>query len=191
MTSAKKDLKNRIRGWFPKEPGLPGNRMKAAKAWNPPKAMRVVIMVGILALMVIGVATGFITFLVPLSDSESFLVRRVIGLLPVLVGTAVVAIIIYTRRRPREDSAVGQILRRTIIGWRVRTIYPVCFGLAAGFMLSAAVVSLLGQPLPITYSLPLFFAFIGVGAVIGEWIGRKVDYRWPIWAQKDWEADEK
>jgi hypothetical protein len=77
-----------------------------------------------------------------------------------------------------------------LIGWRVRAIYPIGFGLATGFLLSVVVVLILGQPLPRTYSLPLFFGFCGIGAVIDDWIGKKVGYRWPIWAQKDWATDE-
>jgi hypothetical protein len=187
--------KNRLKivdlGWFPKEPGLAGNRIKAAKT-GPPKVVRVAIMVGILALMTVAA----VTFLVPFM-AESFLNRTIVWMVRILAVTMLVAALVYYKRRGhrgrlgREDSVTGEILKRALIGWRVRAIYPIGFGLATGFMLSAAVVLILGQPLPRIYSLPLFFVFCGVGAVIGEWIGKKVDYRWPIWAQKDWEADEK
>jgi len=56
-------------------------------------------------------------------------------------------------------------------------------------LLSVAVVLVMGQPLPSAYSLLFFFAFTGVGAVIGDLIGKQVDYRWSIWAQKN-EGDE-
>ncbi len=179
-----KELEKRVRGWFPKEPSTPSSKI-AAKVSNPPKTVRIGIMVAILALMVVVTAT----FLVPFMAE----VRAVIWVIRVLYLTMIVVAIVYYRRHGRigrEDSASGQILQRVIIGWRVRAIYPIGFGLGTGFMLSAAVVLILGQPLPSTYSLLLFFAFIGIGAVIGEWIGKKVGYRWPIWAQKDWEADE-
>ena len=144
--------------------------------------------VGVLALMVVLA----VMFLVPFM-AESYLNQTIVRVFRLLAFGALVGIALYLKRRGRlgrEASPTGQVLRRMLIGWRVSVIYPITFGLGTGFLLSAVVVLVLGQPLPRTYSLPLFFAFCGVGAVIGELIGRKVDYRWPIWAQKDWEADE-
>ena len=182
--NAIKSIENRIRGWFPKEPSVPSSKI-AAKVFNPPKAVRIGIMVTILALMVIVTAMFFVPFMAE--------VRVIIWVIRVLMLTGIVAVlVVYYKRHGRigrEDSASGQILRRVLIGWRVRAKYPISFGLGTGFMLSAAVVLILGQPLPITYSLLLFFAFIGIGAVIGDLIGKKVDYRWPIWAPGDVEAE--
>jgi len=152
-------------------------------------ARNLAIIIGSLALMVVAV----VMFLVPFM-AESYLNQVIVRLFWLVPAVALVGIAVYLKRRGRlgRDAPVsGQILRRMLIGWRVRAIYPIGFGSATGFMLSGIVVFLLGQPLPRTYSIPLFFAFCGVGAVIGELIGKKVDYRWPIWAQKDWAADEK
>jgi lipid-binding SYLF domain-containing protein len=64
----------------------------------------------------------------------------------------------YYKSRPKESRAV----------------FVICSGLAAGFMISGLVVGLLGQPLPRTYSLLLFFALIGVGAFVGDKVGKKL-----------------
>ena len=90
-------------------------------------------------------------------------------------------IAVYLKRRGRPDDSKSQLLVQIMYKkYRSRAIYMILFGLATGFMLSGLATGLLGQPLPIHYSLLLFFAFIGVGAVIGDWIGKKRDYRWPL-----------
>jgi hypothetical protein len=45
--NVKKNLENRIRGWFPKEPNIPSNKI-AAKASNLPKAIRIGVMFALL-----------------------------------------------------------------------------------------------------------------------------------------------
>ena len=64
----------------------------------------------------------------------------------------------YYERRPKESRAV----------------FVVCFALASGFMIIGMVGVLLGRPLPSLHSFLLFLALIGVGAYIGDKVGKKL-----------------
>jgi len=55
-----------------------------------------------------------------------------------------------------------------------RVVFVVCFSLASGFMIIGMVGILLGRPLPYPHSFLLFLALIGVGAYIGDKVGRKL-----------------
>ena len=120
-----------------------------------PKVLRFVVVLAILALIVAAVIIFFIPFL-----AENSLNRLIVAMLIALV--AVVSYRAYGRdyykSRPKES----------------RVVFMICFGLATGFMLSGLVVGILGQPLPRTYSLLLFFAFIGVGAFVGDKVRGKL-----------------
>ena len=122
-------------------------------------------MFAILALIIAAVIMFFIPVL-----AENSLIHLIVAVLITLV--AIVSYRAYGRdyykNRPKES----------------RFVFMICFGLATGFMLSGLVVGLLGQPLPIHYSLPLFFAFIGVGAFIGDWIGKKRNYQFPSFHER-------
>jgi MFS family permease len=152
----KKYLKNRIRVWLPKEPNRPSSKVKVAEA--PTKAFKVlwyVLVFAVLTLIVASVIIFFIPFLV-----ENSVNRLIVA---VLYALAAIAFYIaygrdYYKSRPKESRAV----------------FVICSGLAAGFMISGLVVGLLGQPLPRTYSLLLFFALIGVGAFVGDKVGKKL-----------------
>jgi len=172
----KKHLERFIRGWLPKEPQAPSYKVKMAK--EPTKAFKVlwyVIVFAILALMITAVIVFFIPFY-----AESLLNRTIVLVFRVLVLTALVVLAVYFKRRGRNDNKAQPISQFFYKKYRSRAIYMICFGLATGFMLSGLVVFLLGQPLPINYSLPLFFAFTGVGAFIGDWIGKKRNYQFPL-----------
>jgi len=172
----KKDLENRVRGWIPKEPKVPISKIKAAKISSPPKVMRIAIMVGILVLMIVAA----VMFLVPFM-AESYLNHAIVRLFWLVSVVALVGIAIYLKRRGPRDGSKSQLFVEFMYKkYRSRPVYLVIFGLVFGFMLSGLAVAILGQPLPVHYSVPLFFAFIGVGAVIGDLIGRKLDYRWPL-----------
>ena len=174
--ATKKKFASLFRGWIPTELNLPSNRVKAAKG-SAPKAVRVVIMVGVLALMTFLA----VTFLVPFM-AESSINNAIVWAVRLLAVGALVGLAVYLKRRGNypEDSKSQLFVEMMFKKYRSRPIYLVLFGLAFGFMLSGLVVAMLGQPLPVHYSVPLFFVFIGVGAVIGDLIGRKVNYRWPL-----------
>ena len=174
--ATKKKFASLFRGWIPKELNLPSNRVKAAKG-SAPKAVRVVIMVGVLALMTFLA----VTFLVPFM-AESSINNAIVWAVRLLAVGALVGLAVYLKRRGNypEDSKSQLFVEMMFKKYRSRPIYLVLFGLAFGFMLSGLVVAILGQPLPVHHSVPLFFVFIGVGAVIGDLIGRKVNYRWPL-----------
>lgn len=55
-----------------------------------------------------------------------------------------------------------------------RGVFVVCFSLASGFMIIGMVGILLGRPLLYPHSFLLFLALIGVGAFIGDKLGRKL-----------------
>jgi hypothetical protein len=175
--TVRKSLEERIHGWFPKQPNLPSNNVKAAEA--PTKAFKILwyaVVLAILTLIIAAVIIFYIPFMV-----ESFVNRTIALMVWFIALTAIIVYLTRTRdnykRRPNYHSTVNSLLYRK---YRSRAIFLISFGLATGFMLSGLVVGLLGQPLPRTYSLLLFFAFIGVGAFIGDWIGRKRNYQFPL-----------
>ena len=110
------------------------------------------------------------------------LVNRTVALTVVFI--AMTGVVIYLtrarsdyKRQPDYHSTLNSLFYKK---YRSRATFMICFGLASGFILSGLVVGILGQPLPIHYSLSLFFAFIAVGACIGDWVGKKRDYQFPL-----------
>jgi drug/metabolite transporter (DMT)-like permease len=143
-------LEKRIRGWLPKEPNLPRNKVKMAEA--PTKAFKVlwyVVVFAILALIVVAVIIFYIPFL-----AES-LVNRTI----VLVIYAMVAFALYRaygrdyyKRHPRE--------RR----FRIMLVSGALTALTAMILLSVILA-----PKPYLPYLWIPFILLGVvGAFIGD-----------------------
>jgi predicted MFS family arabinose efflux permease len=156
MSDVKRALENRIRGWLPKEPSRQNPQMKAAADSSRAfKLLWYAIVFVFLALIIAAVIMFYIPFL-----AEGFVNRTL-----ALVIYGMVAFVFYRaygrdyyKRHPKESRAV----------------FVACSGFASGFMISALLVALLGQPLPRTYSLLLFFGFVGVGALVGDKAGRKL-----------------
>ena len=152
----KENLENRIRGWLPKAPNQPCNKVKSAEA--PTAAVKVlwyVVVFTILALILAGVIMFYIPFL-----AEN-IINRTIS----LVIIAILAFVSY--------HAYGRDYYK-MHPKKSRAVFVACSGLASGFGISALVVIFLGQPLPRTYSLPLFFVIVGVGALVGDKTGKKL-----------------
>jgi len=152
----KENLENRIRGWLPKEPNQPNNKVRVAEA--PTTAVKVlwyVVMFAILAL----ITAAVIMFYIP------FLAENIINRIVSLMLLAVIAFASY--------YAYGRDYYK-MHPKKSRAVFVACSGLASGFGISALVVVFLGQPLPRTYSLPLFFAIVGVGALVGDKAGKKL-----------------
>ncbi len=80
---AKKTLQNRVRGWFPKEPNTPQNRIKQLNFASPPKIIRVIIIFSILAVMVAAVVLFYVPFIgeFPIAHTASVIVLAVIGII--------------------------------------------------------------------------------------------------------------
>jgi predicted MFS family arabinose efflux permease len=144
--TAKKKIASLFRGWIPKEPSIPTSRIKMTKM-NPPKVVRIVIMVGVLALMTF-VA---ITFLVPFM-AESSINNAIVWTVRLLAVGTLVGLAVYLKRRGNypEDSKSQLFVEMMFKKYRSRPIYLVLFGLAFGFMLSGLVVAMWVQPLSST-----------------------------------------
>ncbi len=114
---------------------------------NPPKVVRIVIMVGVLALMTF-VA---ITFLVPFM-AESSINNAIVWTVRLLAVGTLVGLAVYLKRRGNypEDSKSQLFVEMMFKKYRSRPIYLVLFGLAFGFMLSGLVVAMWVQPLSST-----------------------------------------
>ncbi|TET19964.1 hypothetical protein E3J74_04580 [Candidatus Bathyarchaeota archaeon] len=84
----------------------------------------------------------------------------------------------YTRKLKmmRNGWEIQKVVRRYYETHRKqsRVVFVVCFSLASGFMIIGMVGILLGRPLPYPHSFLLFLALIGVGAYIGDKVGRKL-----------------
>ncbi len=93
-----KSLENRVRGWFPKEPNIPSTKVKATKVPNPPKAVRVVILFGILAIMAVTVVIFFMPFV-----NQPGLYRAVPTIIGI-VSTVVVAYLVNKKTLPKPTS---------------------------------------------------------------------------------------
>ena len=158
----KRYLENRIRGWLPKEPNLPSNKVKMADAKTKapkPRWWRPLWIVTVLGPSVSGLVS-FLIFSVPL--------ERVIMLL--FFAFACIGFAYYIRVRPsiKVNRAVYIILG----------ISPIGFGLslAWGFTIGRYITPLLG----------IWGFFIGlivpctIGAFIGDWIGKRRSYQLPL-----------
>ncbi len=143
----KADLQQREMGWK-KVAGSYRVKSKAFKVlW--------IVVVAILVLIVALVILFHISLLM-----EYPVYRYVTTLLLALVGIAFY--LTYSRRHYETHQKQSRI------------VFVVCFSLANSFLISGVVVALLGRPLPSPYSFLLFLALIGVGAYIGDELGRKL-----------------
>jgi len=153
----KKSLVNRIRGWLPKEPNVPINRVKAANA--PTKAFKLLWYI-VFFLILTFIVTAVIMFYIPfLAES---LVNRTIA----LVIYASIVIVIYRvfgrdyyRRHPKEH--------------RIRIM------LASGAITAVTAMILfsvfLGSPKPYLPYLWIPVILLGVaGALIGGFFCKKM-----------------
>jgi amino acid transporter len=121
-----KQLANKIRGWFPKEPTLKSSRVKAVDA--PTKAFKVawyLLIFAILAFIVAAVVIFYVPFL-----SESLLNRTV-----ALVIYASIVIIIYRifgrdyfRRHPKEHRIRLMLASGAITAITSMVLFSLIFG---------------------------------------------------------------
>jgi len=162
------NMKNRlesfIRGWFPKEPKLPRDKLKMAESkvsktkpwwWKP------LWIVTLLATIVSGVA-GF--FLLDVS-----LARAVGGVALSFLG---IGFAYYIRVRPsiRVNRALYILLGITPIGFVLWIIWAIS-GIGRWVTQTAGP----GQSLLISW-----IVCYGIGALIGDWIGKRRNYILPM-----------
>jgi len=151
---------NRIRGWFPKEPSMPRDKLKMAETkvsktkpwwWKP------LWIVTVLATIASTVA-GYFLLDVPL--------ERAVG--GVALTFLCIAFAYYIRVRPsmRINRAVYILIGITPIGI---ILWFIC-----SFILNRVIIT------SASGTLPLFLASgavcLGVGALIGDWIGKRRGY---------------
>jgi hypothetical protein len=159
----KKRLKRRIRGWFPKEPNLPSNKVKMADAktkaprprwWKP-------LWIATLLLTIVSGAVGYFLLHVPVERAVS-----AVALTFVCIGIAY-----YIRVRPSMTvNRIVYILGGIGIGWVMWVLYAI-----------TGIGRWITDTLGVWPSLIIGFAvFYTIGALIGDWIGRKRNYRLPL-----------
>ena len=160
----KKRLESAIRGWFPKEPKMPRDKVKMAETkvskpkpwwWKP-------LWIGTILLTIIsGVATYFLLD-VPLA-------RAVIG---IVLTFLCIGIAYYIRVRPsmKVNRAIYILLGVTPIGFTLWIIWAVS---GIGRWITEMVGS--GPSLLISW-----VVCYGIGAFIGDWIGKSRNYILPM-----------
>jgi len=151
---------NRIRGWFPKEPNMPRNKLKMAETkvskpkpwwWTPLWITTVIVTI------VSGVVAYFLF--------DTTILRAVGGLALTLLC---IGVAYYIRVRPsmRINRAVYILIGITPIG--------VILWFICSFILNRVIIT------SASGTLPLFLASgavcLGVGALIGDWIGKRRGY---------------
>jgi amino acid transporter len=151
----KKYLKNRIRGWLPKESSQPSNKVKVTEA--PTKALKIIWYVVVIAILMVIVA-AVIVFYIP------FLAENLVNRTIVLVIYAVGAVALYVAfgrdyyKRHQKERRV-----RIIVG----------SGLFTAFAVSVTLSLLLG-PLP-SYFWISFILLFAIGAFVGNLIMKKLE----------------
>jgi hypothetical protein len=158
----KKYLEKHIRGWLPKEPNLPSNKVKMADAKTKapkPRWWRPLWIVTVLGTIVSGLVS-FLIFNVPL--------ERAIALLFFAFGCLGFAYYIRVRPSIKVNRAVYILLGISPIGF--------CLSLAWNFTIGRYTTPWLG----------IWGFFIGlivpctIGAFIGDWIGKRRNYQLPL-----------
>jgi hypothetical protein len=153
-----------IRGWLPKEPNLPRNRIKVAEAktkvpkphwWRP-------LWVALMAIAVIFVVINYFLFHYSLSSVLGGLAITLLG-----IGAAY-----YIRVRPSVTMN--------------RVVY-VCLGCGISFVMWVVIYAISGigrwvtDTLGVWSSLLIGYAvFVPIGVLIGDWIGKKRNYQLPL-----------
>jgi hypothetical protein len=162
--SIKKRLENQIKGWFPKEPNMTGNKVKMADAevktskprwWKP-------LWITVVAVNVAWILFGFFVLHYP--------IERVALL--TLFTFFCIGIAYYIRVRPSLK------VNRTV--YVLLGITPIGFSLWIVFAISG-----LGRWLTNTVgAFPSFIigwaVFLSIGAFIGDWIGKRRNYQLPL-----------
>ena len=108
--NTKEELRNRIRGWFPKEPTMPSS--KIAKVANPPIIVRVGIIVTILAIMVAAVVLFFAPFYISQSTAYRGAIVIALAIINVIVAHAVRKIM---PKPTRKEHALNILLIASVV----------------------------------------------------------------------------
>jgi hypothetical protein len=160
----KKHLEKRIRGWLPKEPNLPRNKVKVADAktkapkpqWGKPFWMALV------AITVIFVVINYFLFHYSLSSVIGGLAITLFG-----IGAAY-----YIRVRP---------------SLKVNKVVYIFLGCGISVVLLVVVYGISGLGRWVTNTLGAwpsliigYAVFIPLGILIGDWIGKKRNYQLPL-----------
>ena len=156
-------LENRIRGWLPKEPNLPSNKVKMSEAktkvtkpywWKPLWIASVVI-------AIVFVVINYFLFHFSLSSVIGGMAITLLG-----IGAAY-----YIRVRPSVTvNRVVYICSGLGIGWVMWVIYAITG-------IGRWVTDTLGVWPSLIFG---FVVFWTVGALIGDWIGKQRNYQLPL-----------
>jgi len=159
----KKYLEKRIHGWLPKEPNLPSNKVKMSEAktkvtkprwWKP-------LWMALVAIAVIFGVINYFLFHYPLSSVIGGMAITLLG-----IGAAY-----YIRVRP---------------SMKVNRVVYICLGLGIGWVMWIIyAITGVGRWVTDTFgvwpSLIIGFAvFYTIGALIGDWIGKRRNYQLPL-----------
>jgi len=159
----KKYLEKHLRGWLPKEPNLPRNKVQVADAKTKvpkPRWWKPLWITALFMVIIFGVVNYFLLHY-PLTS--------VIGGMAVsLLG---VGIAYYIRVRPSMTAnRVVYILGGIGIGWVMWVIYAI-----------TGIGGWVTDTLGVWPSLIIGFAvFYTIGALIGDWIGKRRNYQLPL-----------
>jgi hypothetical protein len=159
----KKYLENRIRGWLPKESNLANDKLKMAEAktkvskprwWKP-------LWITALFMVIIFVVVSYFLLHYPLSSVIGGMAISLLG----------VGIAYYIRVRPSMTvNRVVYILGGIGIGWVMWVLYAI-----------TGIGRWATDTLGVWPSLIIGFAvFYTIGALIGDWIGKRRNYQLPL-----------
>ncbi len=160
----KKYLENRIRGWLPKEPNLPNNKMQAATAKkNPPKpSWWKPFWKALVVVALIFVVINYFIFHYPLSSVIGGLAITLLG-----IGAAY-----YIRVRP---------------SLKVNRVVYIFLGCGISVVLLVVVYGISGLGRWVTNTLGAwpsliigYAVFVPIGILIGDWIGKRRNYLLPL-----------
>jgi VIT1/CCC1 family predicted Fe2+/Mn2+ transporter len=159
----KKYMEKRIRGWLPKEPNLPSSKVKMADAKTKvtkPRWWKPLWITALFIVIIFGVVNYFLLHY-PLSSVIGGIAISLLG-----IGAAY-----YIRVRPSvKVNRVVYICLGLGIGWVAWVIYAI-----------TGIGRLVTDTLGVWPSLIISFAvFYTIGALIGDWIGKRRNYQLPL-----------
>jgi drug/metabolite transporter (DMT)-like permease len=118
-------LEDWIRGWLPKEPNSSQRKLNATTALSPPKPVRVLIMIGILAVIVALV----VLFYVPFIDENS-VARGVSTVVLVVIGLVTYKVYgrDFYRAHPKQQRAVLIFTSGAFLAFTGMIVFSVVLG---------------------------------------------------------------
>jgi len=168
----KKYLENRIRGWFPKEPNLPSNKVKMNSEEKGTSKWRQFLPLLIISYIVLTVIQ-VVLYLLAYIDLSTFFGGVIVLLLTIPLPYA----IWHIQTRYQHSKTIHLMNKIAFILAGACLAFPITF-FAVVFILGAESLTVLSNYIGYWPTIILLLAVpMIVGAFIGYWLGKRRNYR--------------